>query len=225
MTLGIAIAVAMGGLVLGLLLNPLITRMATDPKGANPLSAGPHPLLGGPPWIGVAVALLTGAMALVLYGQYGFGLKLLYWFAGSVALIIIGAVDWKVRLIDVLFVLGATIAAGVGSIWLGVGGWLSLIGSVAALLLFGFFFVLARFMFPGPGVPFGLGDVYLAMFIGAFVGILDLFTAIFYGMLMAGVAALIVLAARQMGKQVENYIPYGTFLCLGVLLFLALNPM
>lgn len=225
MTLGIAIAVAAGGLVLGLLLNPLITMMATDPNGAKPLPPAPHPLLGGPAWVGAAVALLTGAMALVLYRQHGPSLRLLYWLAGSVALIIIGAVDWKVRLIDVLFVLGATIAAGVGSVWLGVGGWLSLIGAVAAMVLFGFFFILARFMFPGPGVPFGLGDVYLAMFIGAFVGILDLFTAIFYGMLMAGAAALIVLGARQMGKPVDNYIPYGTFLCLGVLLFLALNPM
>lgn len=216
----IMLGLALGGAGIGLLLNPLITRIATDPKAANPLPPVRYPLLGGPPWIGVVVAGLMGLMAAAIYQDYGLSLRALYWYSVVGVLVVTGAVDWKVRLIDVLILIVATLLALVGAPFLGVGLKAALLGAVVAGIVFVFFFLLARVMFPGPGVPFGLGDVYLAIFIGATVGIGHLAACLFYGVLMAGIAALVILGLRQMGREIEPYLSYGTYLCLGTLLFI-----
>jgi leader peptidase (prepilin peptidase)/N-methyltransferase len=74
-------------------------------------------------------------------------------------------------------------------------------------------------------VPFGLGDVYLAIFIGAAVGLLNLAPALFYGMLLAGVVSAGILIARRAGRPTPTYIAYGSYLCLGTLLFITLGGM
>ena len=222
MNIMIALALAVGGFAIGLSLNPLITRMATDPKGANPLPPARHPLLGGPAWVGVVVAGLMALMAVAIYRDYGLSPQALYWYAVSAVLVVTGAVDWKVRLIDVLVLLAATVLALVAAPFVGIGLKSALLGAVVAGIVFIFFFGLARMLFPGPGVPFGLGDVYLAIFIGAAVGIGNLGPCLFYGVLMAGIAAIVILALRQMGRQLEPYLAYGTYLCLGALLFIAI---
>jgi leader peptidase (prepilin peptidase)/N-methyltransferase len=222
MNVMIALALATGGLAIGFLLNPIITRIATDSRGANPLPPARHPLLGGPAWVGLAVAGLMALMAFAIYRDYGLTLRALYWFAVSAVLVVTGAVDWKVRLIDVLVVLVATVCVLVAAEFVGIGLKSALLGAVIAGIIFIFFFMLARVLFPGPGVPFGLGDVYLAIFIGAAVGLGNLAACLFYGVLMAGIAAIGILALRQMGRQIEPYLSYGTYLCLGALLFIAI---
>ncbi|MBA3469647.1 MAG: prepilin peptidase [Herpetosiphonaceae bacterium] len=222
MNVMIALALAVGGLIVGFLLNPVITRLATHPRGANPLPPARHPLLGGPAWIGVVVAALMALMAVAIYRHYGLTLRALYWFAVAAVLVVTGAVDWKVRLIDVLVLLVATIAVLTAAPFVGIGLKNALLGAVIAGVVFIFFFMLARLMFPGPGVPFGLGDIYLAIFIGAALGLGHLGPALFYGVLMAGIASMVILAQRQMGRQLEPYLSYGTYLCLGTLLYMAL---
>ena len=106
--------------------------------------------------------------------------------------------------------------------FVGIGLKPALLGAVIAGIVFIFFFMLARLIYPGDGVPFGLGDVYLAIFIGASVGLNYLAAALFYGVLMAGVAAIGILALRQIGRQIQPYLSYGTYLCLGTLLFIAI---
>ena len=210
------------GLGLGAGLNPIITHLATDPKAANPLGTPRHPLLGAPTWVGIVVMVMMAAMSVILYLRLGLNWRIAYWMFISAVLIVVAAMDWKVRLIDVLVLLGATLVALVAAAFVGVGFKAALLGSVVAGIVFIGFFILAILMFPGNGVPFGLGDVYLAVFIGAVVGLSSLGVALFYGMLMAGAAAIAMLAARQMGKSDELYLSYGTYLCLGVLLFLAM---
>ena len=222
MNIVVAVGVGVIGLGVGLALNPLITRLATDPKAANPLAPVRHPLLGGPTWIGIVVALLLSFMAVIIYAHYGLGFRAAYWFAVAAVLVVTGTVDWKVRLIDVFGLLGATLLALFAAPWNGIGLKSALLGTVIAGIIFIFFFILARFLFPGPGVPFGLGDVYLAMFIGAAVGIGHLGPSLFYGILMGGIAALGILVVRQIGRGGEPYLAYGTYLCLGTLLYIAL---
>lgn len=220
MNILVAAGLALSGFVLGLLLNPLITRMSTDPKAANPLAPVRHPLLGGPAWVGLAVAALTSLMTVMIYRHYGLSFRALYWLTVSLVLIVTGAVDWKVRLIDVFVLLGATLLAIITAPLIGMDLKDILLGAVVAGMVFIFFFILARLLYPGDGVPFGLGDVYLAIFMGAAVGLKHFGPALFYGVIMGGVAAIAILAARQMGSDSEPYLSYGTYLCLGTLLYI-----
>jgi leader peptidase (prepilin peptidase)/N-methyltransferase len=99
----------------------------------------------------------------------------------------------------------------------------SLLGALAAGFVFAIFFALARLLFPAASSPFGLGDVYLAIFIGAAVGLLNLMMALFYGMLLAGVFSAALIVLRRAGRpNIPQYISYGTFICLGALGYLLL---
>ena len=85
-------------------------------------------------------------------------------------------------------------------------------------------FALARLLFPAASSPFGLGDVYLAIFIGAAVGLTNLMPALLYGMLLAGAFSAALLVMRLAGRRnIPQYISYGTFLCMGALGFLLLR--
>lgn len=176
-------------------------------------------------WIFPLVELLSGLLLLRLYQLYGLGPSFFYLVFVCAVLLVTGAIDWLHRYIYTFVILGATLvalAAGplVGMDWRNV-----LLGALAAGFIFLIFFMLARALFPSAGVPFGLGDVYLAIFIGAVVGLLNLGPALFYGMAMAGAVAAGILVARAAGRSTPTYIAYGSYLCLGVVLFIALGGM
>ncbi len=219
--------VALVGLLIGNLLNLIVDRQSVTEE--HPL-APPRasfvdwiPIVGSVrrrDWVALVVELATGLMAVALFEKFGVSGRGLALFAGSLVLINTGAVDFRIRMIYtgemVVATLLALALAGVTGI-----GWLSsMLGLATALLLFIFLFLLAKMLFRGHAAPFGLGDVYLAAFIGALVGFLALPVALFYGMLMAGVVALALIVLRAAGRDVPTYIAYGTYLCLGVLLFL-----
>lgn len=208
------------GIAIGFGLNPWITQIATDPKAANPLPTPRHPLLGGPTWVGLLIAATSGLMAWICYRDYGLSLRGIYWYAMSLVFIVIGAVDWKVRLIDVLLVLIATIVALIGSAFLTISFKASLIGALIAGLLFLLFFAGSILLYPDTDAPFGLGDVYLAFLMGAAVGWGHLGAVLMYGMGLAGIASLGILVVRQIRGEGTLYIAYGTYLCLGVLLYM-----
>ena len=96
-----------------------------------------------------------------------------------------------------------------------------LIGAVAAGLVFALFYGLGRLLFPNVAAPFGLGDVYLAIFIGAAVGVTALGPTLLAGILLAGIVSAIIVVAK--GLRVPNmptYISYGTYLCLGAIFYI-----
>lgn len=86
-----------------------------------------------------------------------------------------------------------------------------------------FLYLLALVLFPSKSAPFGLGDVYLAIFIGAALGLRHLGPALIYGIFMAGLVAAGILIARRFGRATPEYLPYGAYLCLGVLIYVALG--
>jgi leader peptidase (prepilin peptidase) / N-methyltransferase len=176
-------------------------------------------------WIYPVVELLTGLMLLRAYQLYGLSPAFAYLVFVSVVLIMTGAIDWLHRYIYTFVILGGALIALiagplVGLDWRGV-----LLGALFAGIAFLILFVVAQFLFPGKSAPFGLGDVYLAIFIGAAVGLANLTIALFYGMLMAGLVSAWILVARRRGRTTTEYISYGTYLCLGVLLFIAVGGM
>lgn len=97
----------------------------------------------------------------------------------------------------------------------------SVLGLVAATLIFAGFYLLAIAMYHNTRVvPFGRGDIYLAAMIGAMVRWSEVIGALFYGIALAGLAAVVILVTRRAGRR--QAMPYGPFLCLGALLALAL---
>ena len=221
------ILIAFIGLWAGNLLNLIIARQL--PSDEDPMP--PHrswvewlPIVGTSrrkDWVGLAVEVTTAFMAATLVGNYGLGVRSLFLFGASLVLIHTGAVDFKIRMIDTLVLVIATLVVLLFAP-LNELRWLrSVQGLATAGVMFLFFFVLAKVLFRGVQAPFGLGDVYLAAFIGALVGLYALPYALFYGMGLAGAVALALIVLRGFGRAVPTYISYGTYLCLGALLFLA----
>lgn len=239
--------ILLAGLMLGSLLNILIVRLPRErrllgwprcTRTAEPLAWWQLlPVAGwliqrgrardGRPlhWIFPLVELLSGLLLLRLYQLYGLGPPFFYLTFVCAVLLVTGAIDWLHRYIYTFVILGATLVALVAGPLVGMDWRVVLLGALAAGFIFLIFFILARALFPAAGVPFGLGDVYLAIFIGAAVGLLNLGPALFYGMAMAGAVAAGILVARAAGRATPTYIAYGSYLCLGVVLFIALGGM
>lgn len=96
------------------------------------------------------------------------------------------------------------------------------LAAIGAATVFGLFFLLARLIYRNVRlVPFGLGDVYLAAMIGAMVRGQAVIQALFFGIVLAAGAGVILLVTRRAGRH--DPIPYGSFLCLGALMTLLLN--
>lgn len=176
-------------------------------------------------WVYPFVELLMAVLVPLFYSYYGLSAVFFYMVFVCAILIITGAIDWFHRFIYTFVILGAALIALLATLLTGHITILnSALGAVVAGFIFMLFFVVARIAFPSVSVPFGLGDVYLAIFIGAAVGLLKLGPTLFVGMMMAGVAAAIILVAKAAGrKDTPTYISYGTYLCLGAILYLALN--
>jgi leader peptidase (prepilin peptidase)/N-methyltransferase len=223
---------ALSGLILGALLNVAIARQLRDPEA--PATSGRSSALRWVPligpltqraWVALAVELLMAVMAVVLWQRYGWSPRFWLLLAAALVLLDTAAIDWQVRLIDTLIMVIATVAGVALGQWI-TGSWmLSLMGALVAGFVFVLFFVIAKVLYPSQQAPFGLGDVYLGMFIGALLGLIHVGGALLYGMIMAGLASVAIIVA--LGYQRARHIPisYGSFLCLGVLVYLILWPL
>jgi leader peptidase (prepilin peptidase) / N-methyltransferase len=169
-------------------------------------------------WIFLVAECLTAFSFGWLYSRYG--LSPLFFYLGfvSVILIIVGTIDWLHRSIYLFIVLGSAAIVVAAASFVAPHNLLNaVLGLLAAGFIFLIFFILGRMLFPSHAVPFGLGDVYLALFLGAAFGITRLGPVLFSGILLAGIFSVGVIVLRYLGKTVPVYISYGTFLCLGAL--------
>lgn len=225
------VVLALAGLILGTLLNQIIARQLRDPEAAEATPRSPlHwiPVVGSitqRAWVSLAVEVLAAVMAVVLWQRYGWTPR--FWLLSAATLVLLdtAAIDWQVRLIDTLIMVIATVACVALGQWIS-GNWLlSLLGAIAAGFVFVLFFVIAKILYPSQHAPFGLGDVYLGMFIGGLLGLAHVGGALLYGMVMAGLASVGIVLV--LGYQRARHIPisYGSFLCLGVLIYLAIWPL
>lgn len=173
-------------------------------------------------WLFPAVELIAAGSLALLYARYGLTPPFFYLAFVAAVLIVTGAIDWLHRFIYTVVALGGALIVTVAAHFIARHSLVNaLVGALAAGFIFAIFFALARAMYPGKAAPFGLGDVYLAIFIGAAVGFTNLMPAVFYGMLLAGLFSVSLLALRRAGRPgVPEYISYGTFLCIGALGYL-----
>ncbi|NTV64295.1 MAG: prepilin peptidase [Oscillochloris sp.] len=238
-----AALVGIAGLLIGSLLNVLIVRLPREKRmlgwprctrTGQPLAWWQLiPLVGwliqrgrasdGRPlhWIFPLVELIYSLALLRIFQIYGLGPQLVYLAFLCAVLVVTGAIDWLCRWIYTYVILGAAVVALVVGPLLGMDWRNVVIGALVSGFVFVLLFLLARLLFPGHDAPFGLGDVYLAIFIGAAVGITNLATALIGGMLLAGFVSAGIIIARRAGRATSTYISYGSYLCLGALIFIA----
>lgn len=142
----------------------------------------------------------------------------------ALPLLVILLVDWWTRFIYTNVILVGIVA---GLAVAAADGLSSLLHALAGLAggaaLFLAFFLLAAVIYRNlKVVPFGLGDVYLAGMIGAMVGgFLAAVGTLFYGILLAGVAAGLLLVTKRAKRR--DPVPYGPYLCVGAFIALALQ--
>jgi leader peptidase (prepilin peptidase)/N-methyltransferase len=233
------------GLFLGTLLNVVIIRLPREremggrlrcTRCGRPLAWWQAlPLIGwlaqggrgrccGRPlnWLFPLIELLTGTVLALFYMRYRLAVPFFYLAFVAAVLIVTGAIDWLHRSIYTFLILGAALIVLLASLIVPEHSFLNaLLGALIAGFVFVILFVLARALFPARSSPFGLGDVYLGIFIGAAIGLTNLMPALFYGILLAGIFSAVLIVARRSGRpNVPEYISYGTFLCLGTLGYL-----
>jgi len=173
-------------------------------------------------WVYPVIELLTGVVLALLYVKYAFTPLFFYLVFVCAVLIVTGAIDWLYHSIYTFVILGAALLLLLLSpvapyiTWQNAG-----LGALAGGISFALLFALAKIIFPGKAAPFGLGDVYLAIFIGAAFGLTRLVETLFYGIIFAGIVAVgIVIAKRLLHRSdVPEYIAYGTYLCLGAIAY------
>lgn len=241
-----AVFVFFAGLVIGALLNVVIIRLPREKRligwprctrsGESLAFWQLLPLAGwllqrgrarnGKPihWIYPLVELLTAVALTLFYQSYGFSALFFYLSFVSIVLIITGAIDWTHRYIYTFVILGAALLTLVIH-GIGIVPEMNLLNAAVGMLISGIFFtmlfILAKFLFPARSVPFGLGDVFLALFIGAAFGLTRLVSTLTYGVFMAGAVAVLIVSARHLlHRRVPEYMSYGSYLCLGAIVYL-----
>jgi leader peptidase (prepilin peptidase)/N-methyltransferase len=174
-----------------------------------------------PVWRVVFEGLVAGYYALAAWRQDDW-LSLTSVLVFAVPLLMILLVDLWTRLIYTSVIYAGVLAGLAFALADGVNALArSVLGLVAATLIFAGFYLLAIAIYHNTRViPFGRGDIYLAAMIGAMVRWSEVLGALFYGIAIAGLAAVIILVTRRAGRR--QAMPYGPFLCLGALLALAL---
>ncbi|KAB8145101.1 prepilin peptidase [Chloroflexia bacterium SDU3-3] len=245
-----AVLIAILGLAMGMLLNILVVRIPREKhmggwprctRCGKPLEFWQAlPLVGWLAqrgrarccgkrlhWVHPLVDALSMLSLVVFYLHYDLSARFFFLAFVAAVLLLTAAIDWLHRSIYTLFILVPALLAVVVSAWVpGLGVVNSVVGALFAGFAFVLLFMLARILFPGKAAPFGLGDVYLAIFIGATVGIVNLMPALFYGILAAGIYSAGIILMRRAGRpNMPEYIAYGSFLCLGTLAFLMVQAM
>lgn len=216
------------GLGLGAFLNLIVQRLPhTDdalPSDGPATATSPQP---GMTWATYAVVEVLSVLILItFYARHGLSPLFFYLVLVSSILLLTGAIDWLHRSIYLFVVLGGAACALVVSNFIpghAVGA--AFLGLLVVGLGFGGLFFGAQLLFPSKATPFGLGDVYLGMFLGAALGLTRrLGLALAYGMLLAGAVASVIVLAKYLlrCRDLPEYISYGTYLCLGTIGYLIL---
>lgn len=136
-------------------------------------------------------------------------------------LILIIVTDLEHKLIYNVVTYPATVLAVIGSNFVSsdensLG--LSLIGAVVGFVIFFVLYQLANLIYGSDRIPLGMGDVKLAMMMGAMLGFHRIFFALFWGIILGGVITILLLLTRRVSRQ--SALPYGQYLALSGIWFL-----
>ncbi len=166
----------------------------------------PMPTARGHRW---AVAGIGGFIAVALLGRYGFDAQGVMYAFLAVVLVLISAIDIERRIIPNRIVLPSiAVVLGIQLVFYPEHAFEWLVAAVGA----GLFFLLPLLVYPS---GLGLGDVKLAVLLGAALGI-DVMGALLVGLLGGAVVAAVILF-RGGASARKTAIPFGPFLAFGAL--------
>ncbi len=139
-------------------------------------------------------------------------------------LAVIALIDWRYRLIYPIMIYIGCVAGLIVALVSGPhkdnvlpdGPGSVLIGAVLGGGIFYFIYLLALVIYKRRAL--GFGDVLLAILIGVVLGFPRAISALFLGAVLGGVVAISFFLFG--GKRWRDFIPYGTTLCLGVILII-----
>jgi prepilin signal peptidase PulO-like enzyme (type II secretory pathway) len=220
----IAVGLAVLGLVVGAgiaYIGPYLSRTRVPeapvpPPGILLPVAGPL-LWRWRPITTIGLELLTAALFAGLYLHYGASIRLPIAAAATALLLLIASIDFEHRLVlNSLSLPGTIIMLAVSPLWPGLGLESAALGAVAGFLIFLVFQIIGR-------GALGAGDTKLALLIGAMRGMPGVFNALFFGVVLGGVGALVYLIALRRGRK--EYMPYGPYLAAGAIIsFFIFSP-
>jgi leader peptidase (prepilin peptidase) / N-methyltransferase len=160
------------------------------------------------------VTVLTGAIALGgLTVRFSAPVEVVAFGAYLAALVLLVAIDLDQRLLpDVITLPAIPLALGFDVLGLNplVPTGTLPIAIVVAIAVPGLLYL---FSLPFGAGAFGQGDVKLLVSVGLMAGPLRMFTGVVYGVLLAGVVLVVLLALRRITRK--TYVPFGPFLILG----------
>jgi leader peptidase (prepilin peptidase) / N-methyltransferase len=191
----------------GALLGPAINRFPVhQPENEAPLNP-PH----AHPWRRLVVPAITGVGFLLAYLQFGLSWRLLEACAFICVMIVIAFIDLDHMIIPNVIVLPAALVGLAASVAFDPGRWwVYLVAALGGSL---FLFVLAL-IWPG---GMGMGDVKLALFMGAVLGA-SVVVAFFLAFLLGALVGLGLILSKRKGRK--DAIPFGPYLALGSVLAL-----
>lgn len=141
------------------------------------------------------------------------------WHIAVLMLVIV--IDLEHRLIFDVVTLPATLLAMLGSLIVVDGEnslGLALVGAVTGFVIFGLLYAGANWIYGQERVPFGFGDVKLALALGAMVGFHRILFTIVLAIFLGGVGSALLLLTRRAGRG--SAVPYGQYLAVAGIVML-----
>lgn len=198
----LAIAFAIGGALWGLIADRIGARWPRHADGS----------VRAPGWRTAVTVVLSGAAMGALPARFTEPGPLAFFGAFFLALAVLLATDLDQRLLpnEITFpLIGVALVAAVT-------GWNPLVAGhlvsaiLAATVIPALLFVVSV---PFGAGAFGLGDVKLLVAVGLLTGLWQAGAGALFGILLAGVVLVALLAARRI--TLRTYVPYGPFLIVG----------
>jgi leader peptidase (prepilin peptidase) / N-methyltransferase len=198
------------GLGVGVLLTPAINRFPVHrPESEVPSLPRAHP------WRRLVVPAISALGFSLAHLQFGLSWRLLEACAFVCVMIVIAFIDLDHMIIPNVIVLPAALVGLAASIALDpVRWWVYLVAAVGSSA---FLFVLAL-IWPG---GMGMGDVKLALLMGAVLGAVVV-VAFFLAFLFGAVVGLVLILSKRKGRK--DAIPFGPYLALGSVIALLYGP-
>jgi leader peptidase (prepilin peptidase) / N-methyltransferase len=242
----LAILWALVGLAVGPFLNLLIHRLPRLEKLMAPpacpecrigrpfrlqfallaLLLGSRGRCGGcglpPSRLAAAAELATAAAFWLLFLRFDASPQLLLYSFYACILIVIFFIDWQHHLIlNKVTYPGIVVAAILTPLLSPVTPLATLLGLVVGGFIFGLLYAGGYLLYRQEVL--GLGDVKLAILIGAMLGFPSVMPALFLGSFVGALASLAVLVTRRHSGR--DFMPYGTSMCAGAFAAFFVSPL
>jgi leader peptidase (prepilin peptidase)/N-methyltransferase len=164
------------------------------------------------------VEFISGCFFLYLFAKYGFGIELFFYLFFFSALIVISGIDYSCQVIpDIISIPGIIL----GIIFQIIEG--NFLPGLFGMLFGGILILLIRVIggWAYKKEVMGMGDVYLAAMIGAFVGFPLIIPSIFVAAFVGAVLGIIYISATHQSR--ESTLPFGPFLSIGGIAVIIFN--